>query len=176
MKHTILSSETLYKGRAFNVLKVELQLPDKRTTHYDLVQHHDAVTILPVDDDGQIWFVEQYRLGALKSLLELPAGVLAPGEDHALGAMRELQEEIGKSASHLNRLGGFYMAPGYSSEFMHVYLATGLSDDPLPQDSDEFLKIKKISVERAYKMAAAGELEDGKSLTALFMAQPILLP
>ncbi len=176
MKHTILSSEMIYRGRAFNVASVQIQMPDKRISKYDLVQHKDAVTILPVDEDGNIWFVEQYRLGALKTLLELPAGVLDSGEDPEPGAMRELREEIGKSATSLNRLGGFFMAPGYSSEFMHVFLATGLMDDPLPQDTDEFLKIRKLPVSKVYEMARNGGLEDGKTLSALLMAAPILQP
>jgi len=102
--------------------------------------------------------------------------VLHEGEDPALGAAREVREETGCAAAQLIPLGGFYMAPGYSTEYMHVFLATGLSNDPLPQDDDEFLQVERIPAARALEMAQNGEIQDGKTLVSLMLAKEFLSP
>lgn len=172
--YKIIRRETVYSGRAFTVEKVFLHLPDQRESQYDLVQHSGAVTILPLDRNGTAWFVEQYRIGAQAHLLELPAGVLKPGEDPGECALRELREEIGKSAHSLVKLGEFFMAPGYTTEKMHVYLARDLFEDPLQQDDDEFLHLVGIPIQDAYRLINDGKLIDGKSLAAFMLAQPVL--
>ncbi len=85
-----------------------------------------------------------------------------------------MREEIGMAARTLKRLGGFFMAPGYSTEYMHVFLATGLTPAPLPQDEDEFIERVSLPFQEALAMAQRGELEDGKTLVALFLALPEL--
>jgi len=130
--------------------------------------------ILPLDKDGTVWFVEQYRIGAQAILLELPAGVLKPGEDPEECALRELREETGKSAQSLIKLGQFFMAPGYTTEEMHVYLARDLSENPLQQDDDEFLQLVGIPLENVQRLIRDGRLIDGKSLATLLLAQPYL--
>jgi 8-oxo-dGTP pyrophosphatase MutT (NUDIX family) len=85
-------------------------------------------------------------------LLELPAGVAEPGEAPEISAQREIREETGMAAASIQRLGGFYLAPGYSTEFMHIFLATGLYSDPLPMDEDEILQIKKLTARQAYHL------------------------
>lgn len=170
----ILNTSIIYKGRAFQVENVHVRLPDGRQRNYDLVNHRGAVTILPLDEHGEVWFVRQYRIGARQTLLELPAGVLDEGEDPAAGASRELREEIGMAAGELLKVGEFYMAPGYSSELMHVFLATGLIPDSLPQDDDEFLEILHFSLAEVMEMVRRGEIHDGKTLTSLLLAQPHL--
>jgi ADP-ribose pyrophosphatase len=174
MDFTILDRETTYQSRAFSIQKVHLRLPNDKKRYYDLVDHNDSVIIIPVDQDGNIWFVSQYRLGAENLLLELPAGVLDDGEDPMVGAARELREEIGMSASHLQPLGSFYLAAGYSNENMFAFLANGLMTDALEPDSDEFLEIKKIPMPDAYRMAQAAEFNDSKTLAALLLAQRFL--
>jgi ADP-ribose pyrophosphatase len=103
-------------------------------------------------------------------ILELPAGTLAPGEDPRVGADRELQEEIGMKADTLERLCGFWLAPGYSTEFMQVYLATGLSPSQLDQDEDEIITVEKLTPAQALALAESGEICDSKSLVALHAA------
>lgn len=169
-----LNRTILHTGRVFTVAQHTLRLPNGKFQTYDLVEHEGAVTILPLDEIGNIWFVRQYRLGAERSLLELPAGVLHAGEDPLVGAAREVREEIGMAARTLKRLGGFFMAPGYSTEYMHVFLATGLTPAPLPQDEDEFIERVSLPFQEALAMARRGELEDGKTLVALFLALPEL--
>jgi ADP-ribose pyrophosphatase len=170
-----LNTRSVYEGRAFGVDVVETRLPDGKVRNFDLVRHPGAVTLLPVDEQGNILFVRQYRLGAEQNLLELPAGTLEPGENPDASAAREIREETGMGAREIRKLGTFYMAPGYSTEHMHVYLATGLFPDWLEGDEDEFLQVDAVPIARAYEMARSGELVDGKSLAALLMAEPFLL-
>ncbi len=174
MPHQLIKRTAVYTGKAFTVAQHLMRLPDGRANTYDLVEHNNAVTILPLDAQGNILFVRQYRLGANGDLLELPAGVLHDDEDPALGAAREVREETGFAAAQLIPLGGFYMAPGYSTEYMHVFLATGLTPDPLPQDDDEFLQVETIPAARVLEMARNGELRDGKTLVSLLLAGPAL--
>ena len=170
----ILNKETVYAGRAFGVQRVSLRLPNNRETIYDLVAHNDSVSIVPIDQDGNVWFVRQFRLGAGSQLLELPAGVLEKDEDPAICAARELREEISMGSKELKCLGDFYLTPGYCDEPMYVYLATGLYPESLPQDADEFLDVVKIPLPKAFEMARNGEIKDSKSLAALLLAQPYI--
>jgi 8-oxo-dGTP pyrophosphatase MutT (NUDIX family) len=171
-----LNQETIYRGHAFNLRRDEVRFPNQHTTHLDIIEHVGAVTILPIDADGRILFVRQYRHATGKELLELPAGTLNVGEPAELCAGREIREETGYAAGKLTRLGEFYLAPGYSTEYMYVYLATGLHRDPLPRDEDEFITLIPVPIEQAYHMALNGELQDGKSLAALLLARPHIQP
>jgi len=171
MGFTQLNRERIYSGRTFDLDIVRLQLPDGKIRSYDLVDHRDAVTIVPVDTAGNILFVRQYRIGAGQELLELPAGILNAGEDPAEAAAREVREETGRAAAHLQLVGDFFMSPGYSSEHMYIYLATGLYMDPLQQDEDEFLELVAIPAAEALRMGRTAEIQDGKSLAALLMVE-----
>ena len=137
-------TRTVFEGRVFNLRQDRVLYPDGRRIQLDIVDHRDAVTILPLDSDGQIWFVRQYRHAAGRELLELPAGVAEPGEDVLVSAQRELREEIGMGAKNLQKIGGFFLAPGYSTEYMHVFLATELYPSSLPGDESELIRIEKI--------------------------------
>jgi len=132
------------------------------------------VALLPVGQDGLIWFVRQYRHPAGKRLLELPAGTLEPGEPPEECARRECREEIGMAPGRLERLGGFYLAPGYSTEYLHVFLAADLQPSPLPGDEDEQLEIERLGLEQALRRMRRGEIEDAKSLAALLLGLPLL--
>ncbi len=169
-----LSQEEKYQGHAFQVEKVETRLPNGKIRFFDLVKHSGAVTLVPVDEQGGIWFVRQYRIGANSDLLELPAGTLDNGEDPIECANREIREEIGMAAGQMKKLGEMYLAPGYSSEYMHIFLATGLTPDPLNPDADEFLETVVIPKGKAFEMVVRGEIKDAKSLAALLLAQPFL--
>jgi ADP-ribose pyrophosphatase len=166
----IVKKETMYTGKAFNVVKLYYRLPNGKEKPYDLVDHVDAVTIVAVDTNSEILFVTQYRIGGQKKLLELPAGVIDENEHPSITAKRELREEVGMDANFLEEIGGFYMVPGYSNEYMHVFLAKELKFAPLQADDDEFLDIVRIPILQAYKMAEQGLIHDGKSLAALFLA------
>jgi len=170
MSFETISSEVVFQGKAFNVHSDQVRLPDGQVVRMDIVEHVGAVTILPLDEDGQIWFVRQYRHATGKALLELPAGMLEPGEQPEACARREIREETGMAAGQIEKLGELYLAPGYSTEYMHVFLAQDLYPSPLPGDQDEFLSVEKISFKQAFELVKRGELQDAKSLAALLLA------
>jgi len=174
MSIEVIEQKTVYQGRAFNVRRDKVRFHEQKTTSVDIVEHAGAVTILPVSE-GCIQFVRQYRHAIGMELLELPAGTLDPGESPEACALREIREETGFAAGRLVKLGEFYLAPGYSTEYLYLFLATELHPDPLPGDPDEFITLEPISIEQAYEMAYNGMLEDGKSLAALLLAQPFIL-
>jgi ADP-ribose pyrophosphatase len=171
MAFELLKSEIVYPGRAFTIRRDTLRLPDGHETRLDIVEHPGSVVILPLDKLGNLLFVRQYRHAAGLDLLELPAGTLDEGELPEACARREIREETGMAAGNLVHLGGFYLAPGYSNEYMHVYLATGLRPDPLKADADEFLSVEVVPLGKALEMARHGDIPDAKSLAALFLAQ-----
>jgi ADP-ribose pyrophosphatase len=174
MRFEVVSSTAVYRGRVFEVRRDQVRLPDGNLTDLDIVDHPGAVTLLPVDDTGHAWLVRQYRHSAQAELLELPAGALEPEELPEACARREVREEIGMSAGQLQKVGEFFLAPGYSTEYMYVFLATDLREDPLAADEDEFLSVEKIPVEQLYRMAETGRIQDSKSLAALLLARPYL--
>lgn len=165
-----LRSVKKYQGRAFSVRQDQVRLPDNRITHLDIVAHSGAVTIFPLDENNNVWFVRQYRHATGQELLELPAGTLEDGEPPIECARRELQEEIGMAAAEMQKLGEFFLAPGYSTEYMYVYRATGLTPSVLPGDDDEFLSVEKIPLPDVLQMALTGQLCDAKTLAALMLA------
>ena len=167
----LLRSETLLKGRAFAIRRDWMKTPDGRETKFDIIEHGGSVVIIPLDSDGNLLFVRQYRHATGQDLLELPAGTLEKNEDPDVCAAREIREETGFAAGKLEQLGQFYLAPGYSTEFMVVYLATDLTHDPLEADADEFLSVERIPFAQALEMARRGEMPDAKSLAALFLCQ-----
>jgi len=144
-----LRSETLMKGRAFTIRRDYLKTPDGRETRFEIVEHGGSVVIIPVDAEGNLLFVRQYRHAAGMDMLELPAGTRDGDEPFEDCAAREIREETGMEAGTLKHVGSFYLAPGYSTEYMGVFLATGLKHNPLEADDDEFLTVEKIPVKEA---------------------------
>jgi ADP-ribose pyrophosphatase len=170
----IISRETHYQGKAFNVEKVTFTMPNGKQPTYDLVNHPGAAVVMPIDPEGNILFIRQWRLGAERDLLELPAGVLEPDEPPIECARREVREETGLAAAELKLIGQFYLTPGYSNEYLYIFLAQSLSPAPLEQDDDELIELVPIPIEDAYQMAASGKIRDGKTLATLFLASTAL--
>ena len=166
------NSETVYHGKAFDVRRDQVSLPDGRMTTFDVVVHPGAVTMIPIDSQGRILFVRQYRYAVREELLELPAGTLNEGEDPEVCASREVREETGMSAASLEKIGEFHLVPGYSTEYMYIYLATGLKTDPLPGDEDEFITVEAVSLDKIPQLISQGVIRDAKSLAAIFLADP----
>jgi ADP-ribose pyrophosphatase len=166
---TTLHTEIGYRGRAFTVRKDTLKLPDGRETVYDIIDHPGAVTIIPVDKAGNIYFVRQFRPATGEVLLELPAGTLEKGEDPLECAQREIQEETGFAATKFTSLGAVWLAPGYSTEYLHFFLATDLYPSRKEGDEDEFISVDVIPYLKALEMAKSGLIKDGKSLAGLFL-------
>jgi ADP-ribose pyrophosphatase len=172
MKYKTLESAEVYRGRRIVVLRDRVRYPDGAEREYDVVQHPGAVTMVPVDGEGNIWLVEQYRYAIKDTLLELPAGTLEPHEAPEVSAIRELREEIGVTADSLKKIGELYLAPGYSSEFMHIYLATDLREAPLEKDAGEFIEVVKIPAGEVYQMIVEDKIRDGKTIAGLALARP----
>ena len=155
-------------------LRVErVRLDDGTEALRDVVAHPNSVVIVPVDEDGDVVLVRQYRKAAGRELLELPAGVLNDGETSPLdAARRELREETGLDAERIIPLGDFFAAPGSMSEQLFSFLATGLFPNPLPADEDERIEVERVPFMRLVSMARLGEVHDAKTLASLLLAQP----
>lgn len=171
MAFETIQSELVYQGKAFNVRRDQVRMPDNQIAILDIVDHPGAVTLVPVDEQDRIWFVRQYRHSTGEVLLELPAGTLEVNEPPEQCAYREVREETGMAAGSLRKIGEFFLAPGYSTEFMYIFLATQLIEDPLQGDEDEFLSVEAIPAGVAFQMAESGQIRDAKSLAALFLAR-----
>lgn len=174
MPFELIKSETLIQGRTFKLRRDHLKTPDGRETKFEIIEHGGSVVIIPIDADGNMLFVRQYRHAAGMDLLELPAGTRDGNEPYEDCAAREIREETGMEAGKLKELGKFYLAPGYSTELMGVFLATDLKHNPLDPDADEFLSVEKMSVKEAFSISERGEMLDAKSLAALLLAKPHL--
>jgi len=174
MPFELIKSETLLQGRAFKVRRDYLKTPTGDETKLEIIEHGGSVVVVPIDDDGNLLLVRQYRHAAQQDLLELPAGTRDKEEPFEECAAREIREETGMEAGKLKKVGNFYLAPGYSTEFMAVFLATELKHNPLQADFDEFLQVEKIPVRKAIELFQSDEMLDAKSLAAWLLARPHL--
>jgi ADP-ribose pyrophosphatase len=165
----VIESTLMFSGRIINVRLDTVRLADGTISTRDVVAHPGAVCILPVLN-GNVLMVRQYRLPAEKPLLELPAGTRHPHELPEVCAARELEEETGYRAGSLQLLGSFYVAPGYSSELIYAYIATDLSPCVAEADFDERLELERYTIAESCRMAAMGEIQDAKTISALLMA------
>lgn len=160
----LLSTSTAYEGHLFNIELSELRMPDGVRTMREIIRHPGAVGMIPVTDSGEILFVTQYRHASGGRLLELPAGTLEPGEEPLTAAIRELQEEVGFRPGVTKALGGFYVAPGYSTEFIHLYVCTQLVRSVLEGDPDEDIEVERRTLDEALAAVESGEICDAKSV------------
>jgi 8-oxo-dGTP pyrophosphatase MutT (NUDIX family) len=174
MPFELIKSETLLQGRAFKVKRDYLKTPNGDETKLEIIEHGGSVVVVPIDNDGNLLLVRQYRHAAQQDLLELPAGTRNNEEPFEECAAREIREETGMEAGNLLRVGDFYLAPGYSTEFMAVFLATELKHNPLEADFDEFLQVEKLPIKQAVELFQSGKMLDAKSLAAWLLAKPHL--
>lgn len=137
----------------------------------EVVDHPGGVTVIPVDDNGDVWCVRQYRYPMGESLLETPAGKLEPEEDPLECGIRELSEETGISASEYIYLGAVYPSPGFCRETLYIYLARGLSFGESHPDENEFLDIEKHSLDELFDLVMRNELADAKTVIAVLKAK-----
>ena len=144
-------------------------LPSGRETTREVAAYPDCVAVVAVDADDNVILVRQYRHPVERALLEIPAGVIDPGEEPHHSAARELEEETGYTAGRLERIGGAYSAPGYSTEFMHLFLATELSLGPSHPEPDEIIEVVPVPLSAIRSMIDCGEVCDGKSVIGLLV-------
>lgn len=171
MKPQTLGTETIYKGKIFDIRIDEIQDGDISYKR-EIVVHKGSAVIMPVFKDNTVALVRQYRHAAGKDLLEIPAGTLDSNESPEIGAARELEEEIGVTAGKIELLTEFYVSPGFLTEKMWVYLATDLTETAQNLEEDENLTVERHSFERLYEMIKAGEIQDAKTISAILLAGP----
>jgi ADP-ribose pyrophosphatase len=162
-----LKTEQIYDGRIIKLSVLEVRLPDGNLAKRELITHPGAVAIVALDEANNVLLVRQFRTAANRILLEIPAGTLHPGEDPLVCAERELQEETGYRPGKLEALGGIFAAPGYTTEFIHLFYATNLSESRLNMDEDEFIEVERVPLATALDMIEQGEIADGKSVAGL---------
>lgn len=163
----ILHTEVLYQGKLKGV-RDTIQSDEGKTFFHETIEHPGAVVVLPVMEDKRIVCVSQYRHSIRREFLELPAGTLEKGEDPAVCAGREIQEEIGMAATEMISLGTLYPAPGFCSEVQHLFVALGLYDSPAQPDEDEQISLVFMTAQEIEQAIVNGVLSDAKSI-ALFM-------
>ena len=164
---TTIASRRVHDG--WIGLRVDtLRFASEREGTVEVIEHRGGVTLVAFDQAGRLLLVRQYRHPAGRDLLELPAGTLDPGESPEACAERELQEETGYRPGRLERLGGFYLAPGYCTEYQHVFLASYLTASRLEGD-EEAIQLVPTTLEEALRLVATGEIEDAKTVGALLL-------
>lgn len=157
----------LLKGNIVDVVRDTITLPDGRTADREVVLHGDAAAVLPIDKEGNIIFVRQYRHPVGKEVLEIPAGMLEAGEDPQICAARELEEETAYKSNKITFMFSMYSSIGFCNEKLHVYLAEDLQDGSLNLDEDEFVTVERYSLEKALDMIFNNEIYDGKTIAAV---------
>jgi ADP-ribose pyrophosphatase len=174
LKETKLSSTNVYKGAFLDVRRDEVTLPDGKTSIREWINHPGAVCIIPILPNGDIALIRQYRYPIKKEMIELPAGKLDVGESPNECALRELEEEIGYSATNLSFLTIIHPAIGFANEEMHLYIATDLVKTQSHLDRDEFLIVKPTPLKKAMNMVWNGQITDVKTIIGLHWANKIL--
>ena len=166
-----ISSKMVFDGRLLKVYSDCIELPDGNKAAREYIKHVGAACVIPLTDDNKVAMVRQYRYPMGKVLLEIPAGKLdGKNEDHFLAASRELREETGAVADKMVYLGEFYPTPAYSDEVIHMYLALGLEFGEADTDDDEFLELELYPLDTLVEMVLDGRISDGKTKTAILLA------
>ena len=173
MEKTV-ESKTLFEGHIVTLKLDRAQLPNGSLASREVVEHPGGVAVLPLDAEGRVIMVRQYRYPLHNTLLELPAGKLEKGEDHRVCGIRELQEEVGITADEVIYLGGLYLSPGYSNEVLHLYLARGLHQGECHPDEDEFLEIERVPFDKLLDMVMRDEIHDAKNVAAVLKTKVFL--
>lgn len=159
--------DTIFTSKIFKVVKRFVTGRTGKTLERHVVVHPGAIAIIPILDDGSILLERQFRIAVNMDLIEIPAGTLEIGEDPATTARRELREETGYTATHLQLLTTFYQSPGILQETMHLFLATGLLPGPSDLEDGEEIEIFSLSVEDAVAKIFSGEIRDAKTMIGI---------
>jgi len=164
-----IASENIYNGRIFDVRIDTIREGDVEYKR-EVVVHRGSAVIVPVFEDGTVALVRQYRHAAGEYLLEIPAGSLEQDENPETCAHRELEEEVGVTAENIELITEFYVSPGFLTEKMFVYLATGLTETKQNLEIDELLNVERMPLTEALSLIANGEIQDAKTIIGLTTA------
>lgn len=171
-----VASETLFNGKIIELRVDEVELPDGKRAKRELIKHPGAVAIIAITEEGKIVLVEQFRKALERSIIEIPAGKIEPGEEPEKTAIRELEEETGYRANKFSYLQSFATSPGFADEIIHLYLATSLEkvENPAAGDDDEFINLQECSVAEAEEMMKDGRIYDAKTAFAVLYTKELL--
>jgi len=169
-----LSSREVYAGAIIRVHVDRVALCSGRETRREVVDHPGGVAVLPLDGEGNVYCVRQFRYPVGEHLLEVPAGKLDPGEEPLACAVRELSEETGFSAGKLTDLGKIYPSPGYCRETLYLYLAEELAFGAAHPDENEFLDVERLPLAELVRRVLDGEVPDAKTAVAVLKVQRLL--
>ena len=168
----VLERREMFRGQLVNVEHWDVELPSGRTAQREIVRNANAAAVVPVDDDGYVTLVRQYRVAMQRILMEIPAGKKDdPREDPLLCAKRELEEETGLRAERFELLTHARMSPGFLTECVSIYLATGLSQGKDHPDEDEYLNVVRMPLDEAVALVASSEIDDAKTIAGLLLAR-----
>ena len=160
---------TIFRGRKVDLALQPVRLADGSMADREVVVHRGAVALVPMVDDDRVCLVENLRYAVGRTLLEVPAGTIDPGESPEATAARELREETGYDADRIERVGGWWVSPGVLTERMHLYLCAGLRPGPTEHQPDEHLKPVIVAWDEAVRMALDGRIDDAKSILAILL-------
>ncbi|MCU0512830.1 MAG: NUDIX hydrolase [Anaerolineae bacterium] len=167
MNEIIENTEAIYDGRIVKLALHTVRLPDGQLARREVITHPGAVAVVALDDQGCVLLVRQFRSAARQTMLEIPAGTLYPGEDPLTCAIRELREETGYRPQRIEPMGGIHAAPGYTTEYIHLFYATDLEAAPLRPDADEFLEVTRLPLAAALALIDDGGITDSKTSVGL---------
>jgi ADP-ribose pyrophosphatase len=162
-----VSTEIVYRGHV-NLRIDTVTTPDGTRAIREIVEHAECVAIVPVDRDGNVLLVRQYRHAAGKELLEIPAGGIDPGEDPAVAVRREVSEETGFSPRTVRRIGGFYSSPGFCTEYLHLFLATDLVPHRLEAEDTDSIQVVRTRPESLAGLISSAAICDSKSIAGIY--------
>lgn len=169
-----MKSDKLYEGKILNLRVDTVELPDKKYSKREIVEHPGSVAVIPITEDDSIVLVKQYRKAVEKFLLEIPAGKLEINEEPRVTAIRELREETGYSTEKMEYLMEFYSSPGFTNEKIYLFLATDLVKGELDHDTDEYITVEKYNIDILKKMIERGEIIDSKTIIGIMLAKKYL--
>jgi ADP-ribose pyrophosphatase len=164
-----LSTQQIYHGRAVNIRVDTVEKANGAETTREVVEHSDCITVVAIDEQGNVLLVRQFRHAVDRFLLEVPAGGIDPGEEPIDAVRRELQEEIGYFPRKIDRLKGFYATPGYGTEYLHCFVATDLVPARLVAEDTDEIELVRVPPDEIPHLIASGEICDAKSIAALLM-------
>lgn len=167
---TKIDSTQIYDGKILNVSRDTVRLENGETAYREVIHHSGGVCVLPLDENGDVLFVKQFRYPFADVLLEIPAGKRELGEDPLECGIRELSEEVGATADEIIPLGKLYPTVAYDTEIIYMYLARGLHFGEQHLDEDEFVDVIRIPFDEAYKMVMRDEIPDSKTQLAILKA------
>lgn len=169
-----LAHKQVFDGKVVKLFVDEVRLENGQTAAREVIKHPGGVCVVPIDGDGNIYMVKQFRYPFKSVLLEVPAGKLEYGEEPKGCGIRELKEEIGATAREVISLGKMYPTVAYDTETIYIYLALGLEFSEQHLDPEEFLDVVKLPFDEAYKMVLRDELPDAKTQLAIMRAKEFL--